>query len=89
MTLTPASFESGVDSFGTPFTESLVVQYYATEGIFSDDARVASDSTTHWVARSAPDGKGEAQTLTMWFVARDGRGGVAWTTRTVSVAASR
>jgi hypothetical protein len=38
---------------------------------------------------SGVDGKGEAQTLTMWFVARDGRGGVAWTTRTVSVAASR
>jgi hypothetical protein len=88
VSLTPASFESGVDSFGTPFTEALVVQYYATEGIFSDDSRIASDAATHWAARSAPDGKGEAQTITMWMVARDDRGGVTWTTRTVSVAAA-
>ena len=34
-----------------------------------------------WVARRGASG----QTLSLWFVARDDRGGVSWTTRQVQV----
>jgi hypothetical protein len=78
-----ASTESGVDSFGTPFQEQVVVQYYATEGIFEHDVRLASDTTTGWTARRESAG----HTVTMWFVVRDDRGGVAWTERRIRVAA--
>jgi hypothetical protein len=77
------SIESGVDSFGTSFHEQVVVQYYATEGIFEHDVRLADDTTTGWTARSASAGR----TVTMWFVARDDRGGVAWDERRINVAA--
>jgi hypothetical protein len=83
VTLPAASVESGVDSFGTPFEEQVVLQYYATEGIFEHDVRLASDTTNRWTARQESAGR----TVTMWFVLRDDRGGVAWETRTVHVAA--
>jgi hypothetical protein len=73
--------ESGVDEFGHTFAETVVVQYYATEGIFEHEVRVASDAKTGWVARRAASGK----TVTMWLVVRDDRGGVAWATRQVRV----
>ena len=81
--LPAASVESGVDSFGAPFEEQVVVQYYATEGIFEHDVRLASDTTNRWTARS----QSASRTVTMWFVLRDDRGGVTWETRTVHVAA--
>ena len=77
-----ASIESGVDSFGAPFQEQVVVQYYASEGIFEHDVRLASAATTGWTARSESAG----HTVTMWLVVRDDRGGVAWTERQVRVA---
>jgi hypothetical protein len=76
------SLESGVDSFGTPFSEEVIVQYYASEGIFEHEVRFASDTTTGWTARRESAG----QTVTMWFVVRDDRGGVTWDTRHVRVA---
>ncbi len=76
------SVERGVDSFGVPFEEQVVVEYYATEGIFSDDVRIASDPVTKWVARKESAGSSVA----MWMVLRDDRGGVDWTTRSVKVA---
>jgi hypothetical protein len=76
------SLESGVDSFGVPFGEEVVVQYYASEGIFEHDVRFASDTTTGWTARRESAGR----TVTMWFVVRDDRGGVTWDTRQVRVA---
>jgi hypothetical protein len=78
-----ASTESGVDSFGAPFREQVVVQYYATEGNFEHDVRLASDTTTGWSARRGAAGR----TVTMWFVVRDDRGGVTWQERQVRVAA--
>jgi hypothetical protein len=78
----PASIESGVDSFGAPFHEQVIVQYYATEGIFEHDVRLARETTTGWTARRGSAG----QTVTMWFVARDDRGGVAWEERQIRVA---
>jgi hypothetical protein len=80
--LPAASVESGVDSFGTPFEEQVVVQYYATEGIFEHDMRLASDTTNRWTARAQSAGR----TVTMWFVLRDDRGGVPWESRRVHVA---
>jgi hypothetical protein len=78
-----ASIESGVDSFGATFREQVVVQYYASEGIFEHDVRLASDSRTGWTARRGAAGR----TVQMWFVVRDDRGGVAWEERHVRVAA--
>jgi hypothetical protein len=78
----PSSVESGVDSFGTPFQEEVVVEYYATEGIFEHDVRIASDASTGWVARSAASGR----EVTLWFVIHDNRGGVEWSERHVQVA---
>jgi hypothetical protein len=79
--VTKESFESGTDEFGTPYEEQLVTQYYATEGLFEYDVKVAKEPKTHWVARS----KAKGQTLHLWFVARDNRGGVTWQERQVQV----
>ncbi len=79
--VTADSFESGVDETGAAFTEQLVIQHYATEGIFEYDARVASSPESGWVARAGASGK----TVTLWLVARDDRGGMSWATRQVRV----
>jgi hypothetical protein len=78
---TPESYEAGVDEFGYDFEEQVIVQYYATEGIFEFDSRIAEDPETGWVARKYASG----QELDMWFVIRDDRGGVSWTQRRVRV----
>lgn len=79
--VSPDSFEAGVDEFGRDFSESLVVQHYNTDGIFEDEVRIAEEPETTWVARSGSSGS----TVTLWFVARDDRGGVSWTSRRVAV----
>jgi hypothetical protein len=80
-TVAAGSAETGVDSFGQRFDEQVLVDYYATEGSFSDGARIAGDPVTEWTARSQSAGRA----VTMWMVVRDDRGGVDWTTRTVNV----
>jgi len=79
--VTPESFEAGVDEFGRDFAEELVVQHYATEGIFEYDVRIAELPETRWVARQSASG----QELRIWFVARDDRGGVTTAQRRVRV----
>lgn len=79
--LTPGSVESGANEFGETFEEQVVVQYFATEGIFESDVRTAESPENKWVARTQSAGKD----VTFWFVARDNRGGVTWTGRTVHV----
>ena len=59
----------------------LVAQYYATEGLFEFESRIAEAPATGWVARKFASGK----ELTMWLVVRDDRGGVTWTDRRVRV----
>jgi hypothetical protein len=81
VTLADGAVESGVDEYGIPFAEQVVVQYYATEGIFQNDVGVASAPGTGWVARADASG----QVLTLWMVVRDDRGGVSWATRQVKV----
>jgi len=80
-TLTPESFEAGTDELGRSFEEQLVIQYYATEGIFEYEVKTGNEPKTGWVARKSASG----QTLRLWFVARDDRGGVSWTERQVRV----
>jgi hypothetical protein len=75
------SFERGTDEHGRAFEEQLVIQYYATEGIFENEAKTGKESKNGWVARKAASG----QRLSLWFVARDNRGGVSWTDRQVQV----
>jgi hypothetical protein len=79
--LSPESFESGTDEFGRAFAEDLIIQHYATEGIFEDEIRVAELPETRWVARRSASG----QELRLWFVARDDRGGVTLVERRVRV----
>jgi len=79
--LTPESFETGTDEFGRDFTEELVVQHYATEGIFEYEVRIGEEPETRWVARRSASG----QELRLWFVARDDRGGVTLAERRVRV----
>jgi hypothetical protein len=79
--LSAESFEAGVDEFGRAFTEELVVQHYATEGIFEYEVRIAELPENRWVARRSASG----QELRLWFVARDDRGGVALAERRVRV----
>jgi hypothetical protein len=82
LAIAPRSVESGVDSLGISFREQVVAQYYATEGIFEHDTRLASDTTTTFTARRQSAG----QTIRLWFVVRDDRGGVTWEERRVRVA---
>jgi hypothetical protein len=78
---TSDSFESGTDEHGRNFSEQVIAQYYATEGIFEYDARIAEEPETGWVARKHASGT----ELTLWFVVRDDRGGVTWAERKARV----
>jgi hypothetical protein len=73
--------EVGIDENGTAFEEQVIVQYYATEGIFEHDVKTAADPETGWKARDVSRGR----TVTLWLVLRDDRGGVRWATRQIRV----
>ncbi len=79
--ITRASFEAGRDETGHDFDEQLIIQYYATEGIFEYEVKIGSEPKNGFVARRSASG----QTLKLWFVARDNRGGVSWAERQVKV----
>jgi len=79
--VTPESFEVGTDEFGRSYAEELVVQHYATDGIFEYEVRIAELPETRFVARSSASG----QELRLWFVARDDRGGVTLAERRLRV----
>jgi hypothetical protein len=79
--LDPDSFETGKDELGRDFEEELVIQHYATEGIFEFEVKIGREPKNGWVARQSASGR----TLQLWFVARDNRGGVTWTERRVKV----
>jgi len=83
LVVTPAAdaVEAGTDENGRTFREAVVVQYYATEGVFEFDAKTVDAPATRWAARTRSQG----QNVDMWFVVRDNRGGVTWTTRRVRV----
>lgn len=73
--------EAGVDELGVPFSEQLIVQYYATEGTFEKETRTGNAPESRWIARSRAAGT----TLEVFLVARDDRGGSTWARRRVKV----
>jgi hypothetical protein len=75
------SFEAGVDEFSTPFTEQLLVSYYATDGLFDGTVRDAAAPVSRFKARAGARGR----RVTLWFAIRDDRGGVAFTERVLEV----
>jgi hypothetical protein len=79
--LAPDASEVSVDRDQNPIQESAVVQFYATGGKFEDDVRLFDTASNTWHAQRADAG----QLLTFWFVLRDDRGGVSWTSRQVQV----
>lgn len=76
-----ASTESGTTEFGQAFTEQVIIEYYATEGVFEYEVKIASSPETGWAARKAASGKD----LTLWMVVHDDRGGATWAAREVHV----
>lgn len=76
-----ASVQSGTTEFGRAFQEQVVIEYYATEGIFEHEIKIAADPVTGWAARKAASG----QDLTLWMVVHDDRGGATWAERHVHV----
>jgi hypothetical protein len=81
--LTVGELESGRDEAGGSFRELLIVQFYATHGLFRDEVRIAEQADNRWVAQG-PIGE-DGGLARLWFVARDDRGGVSWTTRQVEL----
>ncbi len=81
VSLTPGAAEFGKDELGRDFQEQVVIQYYATEGTFEFDVRTDESPGNRWVARKAASGESHM----LWFVVRDNRGGVSWTSRQVQV----
>lgn len=71
--------ESGVDENGTRFEEQQVVQFYASQGVFERPVRIAGEADNHWAAQE------KSEDARLWFVVRDDRGGVGWTSRQVRV----
>ena len=76
-----ASSESGSNEFGVPFSEEVIIEYYATEGVFEYELKIAADPETGWAARKSAAGKD----LTLWMVVHDDRGGASWVQRQVHV----
>ncbi|MDB4976887.1 MAG: hypothetical protein JWN48_5228 [Myxococcaceae bacterium] len=66
----------GADASGP---EQAIVSFFASGGEFDDEVRFYDDAETKWHARRE-DG---ARLQTFWFVLRDDRGGVSWTSRQV------
>ncbi len=75
------STEHGTTQFGAAFTEQVIIEYYATEGVFEYEIKIASSPDTGWAARKAASGKD----LTLWMVVHDDRGGATWAQRQVHV----
>jgi len=78
---TPGSVESGKTEFGSDFTEQVIIEYYATEGVFEHEIKIAAEPETGWAARKAASGRD----LTLWMVVHDDRGGAFWAERHVHV----
>jgi hypothetical protein len=72
---------------GAPRTELLYVSYYVTDGSLSDTTQLVVDPargpTTDWSSTWTPPDL--AEEVTVWAIAHDSRGGVAWSSTTVVV----
>ncbi|MET0792972.1 MAG: hypothetical protein ABW061_15735 [Polyangiaceae bacterium] len=78
---TAASTERGTTEFGVAFTEQVIIEYYATDGVFEYEIKIADSPETGWAARKAASGKD----LTLWMAVHDDRGGATWAQREVHV----
>jgi hypothetical protein len=77
----PGAEEQSVDRAGVPIRELAVAQLYATGGEFEHEALTIERLRTTFRAREEDSG----ELLTLWFVVRDDRGGVSWTSRKLRV----
>ena len=75
--LAPGAAEMSIDTNGAAIKETAVVQFFATGGKFEDEVRFYDDAHSKWRARTEDQGKLQ----TFWFVVRDDRGGVSFTSR--------
>jgi hypothetical protein len=66
----------GTDELGQSFNEQVIIQYYATEGMFENDVKRAVDPETRFAGR-----RGKSGPHTLWILTRDNRGGVSWVKR--------
>ena len=82
LTVTEESEEDYTNILGDSAREAMQVFAFATDGGFKKEVSYGQPAEHVWVAPSAADWM-ENATLQMWFVVRDGRGGVVWTTRTL------
>ena len=78
---TAASVESGRTELGADFSEQVIIEYYATEGVFESEIKIAAEPETGWAARKEASGRD----LTLWMVVHDDRGGATWAERHVHV----
>jgi len=82
LAVTEESEEDYTDILGDSAREQMQVFAFATDGGFKKEVSYGQPAEHVWVAPSATDWM-ENATIQMWFVVRDGRGGVVWTTRTL------
>ena len=68
--------DTGTDELGGTFDEQVVIQYYATDGIFEFDVKRAVDPDSKFAGRREHLGP-----QILWIVTRDNRGGVSWVKR--------
>lgn len=78
-TLADGSAESYLDDDGETQTEAPTVNYYVSGGTLMQSSAAANEPEVSW---TAPDSAG---TINVWVVVRDGRGGMAWASATVTV----
>lgn len=71
----PLSIDAYVDGTGRTLTESVVVSFFTTAGRFTEDRGEAPLATTTLEADELPASATESR---LWVVARDLRGGQAW-----------
>ena len=82
VSVTEDSEEDFIDVLGDSDREEMHAFWFATAGDISSEESYGRPAETEWTAPSAidwPDG----EVVQLWFVIRDGRGGVTWTKRTV------
>lgn len=65
---------------GSPVSEQIWINYYATAGTLSHPAALVNDATRGWNDHneSGWEPPREAQTVMIWAVVRDNRGGSSW-----------
>jgi hypothetical protein len=82
LSVTEDSLEDHVDFLGESAREEMQVFWFATSGEITAESSFGQPAETKWVAPLASEWLVDSP-IQLWFVVRDGRGGVTWTTRTM------